>query len=160
MLYGKFNRHGLRQLDDRALRCAVRGDQPRSEEGVHTANIDNLSPLTTHHRLGRKLREKENRIELGLDYIVPILRLLVQYTAAKRYVTGVIDQDADAAKLARDPAKCRLQCVAMGEIDLHSDRRNTDSLQFREHMLVLLVVSSQNCDGSASFGQTKRNAAT
>jgi hypothetical protein len=27
-------------------------------------------------------------------------------------------------------------------------------------MLVLLVVSSQNCDGSTSFGQTKRNAAT
>ena len=70
-----------------------------------TANIDNLSSLMTHHRLGGKLREKENCIELGLDYIVPILRLLVQNTAAQRHVTGVIDQDADATKFVRDPAK-------------------------------------------------------
>jgi hypothetical protein len=27
-------------------------------------------------------------------------------------------------------------------------------------MLVLLVISSKDCDGSTSFGQTKRNAAT
>src|ERR1039458_3666376 len=75
----------LGQLDDCTFRCAVRGDQPRSEEGVHTANIDNLSSLMTHHRLGGKLREKEDCIELGLDYIVPILRLLVQNTAAQRH---------------------------------------------------------------------------
>src|ERR1035438_2328706 len=90
------------------------GDQPRSEEGVHTANIDNLSSLMTHHRLGGKLREKENCIELGLDYIVPILRLLVQNTAAQRHVTGIIDQDADATKFVRDPAKRWLQCDTMG----------------------------------------------
>jgi hypothetical protein len=47
---------------------------------------------------------------LGLDYIVPILRLLVQNTAAQRHVTGVIDQDADATKFVRDPAKRWLQC--------------------------------------------------
>jgi hypothetical protein len=70
--------------------------------------------LTNHHRLGGKLRAQGNYIELGLDYIVPILRLLVQNTAAQRYVTGVIDQDADAAKLARDPAKRWLQCGTMG----------------------------------------------
>src|SRR5450759_2463513 len=44
---GELNGHGLGQLDDRSFRCAVRRDEPRSKERVHTANVNNLSSFIT-----------------------------------------------------------------------------------------------------------------
>jgi hypothetical protein len=107
-----------------------------------------------------KLREKEYRVQLCLDDVIPVLSFLVQYTAAQRHVTGIVDQDADVAQFAFDPSKGRSGCGTIREIDLHCDRRNADGIQFREHMLILVIVASKDCDGSPSFGQADSNAAT
>ena len=114
----------------------------------------------TNHRCGGELRKKENCIELRLDDVVPIFRFFVQYAAAQRHVAGIIYQDAYATELALDPVKSGLQSGAMGHINLHNKRRNTDCFQFGKHPLVLLVVSSKHCDCSPGFGQSERNAAT
>jgi hypothetical protein len=101
---------------------------------------------------------KKNRVELGLDDAVPVLRLFVQHAAAQRDIAGIIYQDADAAKLALDPVKRGLQSGAIGHIHRHSNRWNTDGFQFGKHPLVLFVVSSKDCDGSPGLGQSERNA--
>ena len=48
---------------------------------------------------------------------------------------------------------------AIGHIDLHSHRRNTDGPQFGEHLLAFLSVAAKHSDGSSGFGQSQRNAA-
>ncbi len=116
-------------------------------------------PLRRSIDAGSELRKKENRIELGLDDAVPILRFFVQHAAAQRHVAGIIHQDADATEFALDPVERGLQSGAIGHIHHHSNRWNTDCFQFGKHSLVLFVVSSKHRDGSPGFGQSERNAA-
>jgi hypothetical protein len=65
----------------------------------------------------------------------------------------------DATELALDLVQRGLQSGAIGHINLHRNRWNTDRFQFGKHSLVLFVVSSKHCDGSPGFGQSERNAA-
>jgi hypothetical protein len=111
---GKLNGHGLGQLDNSSFRCAVGGDEPRSKERIHTANVDNLSTFTIEHRSGSELRKEENCVELRFDDAVPIFRSFIQHTAAQRHVARVIYQDTYATELALDRIKRGLQRGAVG----------------------------------------------
>src|SRR5664280_3368418 len=66
----KFDCHRLGQLNDRAFRGAVRGDQAGSEERVHAADVDDLPAITTAHGVCGELGEKKDSIELRLDHVV------------------------------------------------------------------------------------------
>ena len=110
----EFNGHGLGQLNNGSFRCAVRGDEPRSKERIHTANVDNLSAFAIEHLSGSELRKEENCVELRFDDAVPIFRFFIQHTAAQRHVTGVIYQDTYATELALDLLDRGLQRGAVG----------------------------------------------
>lgn len=62
----KLNGHGFGQLDYRSFRRAVRRDEPRSKERVHTGNVDNLSTFAMNHQSSGELRKQEDCIELRL----------------------------------------------------------------------------------------------
>jgi hypothetical protein len=152
--------HRLCQLDDSSFRRAVRGDEPGSKVRVHAGDVNNLSPLAAKHRFGSELRKQENCIELRLNDVVPIFGCFEQHTAAQRYVAGIVHQDADAAEFALNSVQRGLQFAAIGHINPHRNRRNSDSLQFGKHSLILFLTSSQHCDGRARFSQSQRNAST
>ncbi len=105
-------------------------------------------------------RKKKNRIELRLDDVVPILRFFIEHTTAQRHIAGIVYQYADAAEFALDPIQCGFQSGAIGHIDPHCNRTNTDCLQFGKDALILFLISSQHRDGSPGFGQPERNGAT
>jgi hypothetical protein len=53
----------------------------------------------------------------------------------------------------------RLLLPALGKIDFHGQRRNSQRMKFIQHVLVLLFVTRKNGYRRSSFSQTQRDTA-
>ena len=75
---------------------------PRVAGGAdHRGDVDDASPARLHHAAHHRARQAEDRAQVGLDHLVPVLVLHAQRQVVARDA-GVVDEDVDVAELLLD----------------------------------------------------------
>src|SRR5260370_20468148 len=65
-----------------------------SAESCNRSDIDDLSPALPNHDLAHRLCAEKRSSQIGLDYLIPILKTHLLRRSTPGYA-GVIDQDVD-----------------------------------------------------------------
>ena len=87
----------LRHADDAGLGGGVVGLAGVAAGADHRGDVDDAAAARLHHAAHHRARQAEDRLQVGVDHLVPVLVLHAQRQVVARDA-GVVDQDGDVAE--------------------------------------------------------------